>query len=384
MSTVAVVGGGAGGAIAANRLRERLGAEHEVVLFDRDSHHRFQASFLWVMAGTRSPDSICRPLARLERRGIRYVGAAVEGVDVDAGHLTTADGATHGYDYLVLAPGAELAPEAMPGLGELSLTPYDLEGAAALRDAVRAFEGGRVVVLVAGMPYKCPAAPYEAALQIDHVLRRTGVRSKSELQVYTWEPQPMPVAGKEMGFAVKTMLAAQQIDFLAEKKLAEVDPAGREVVFEDGERVSADLFVSVPPHRLPAFCADSGLAEPGGWLSVEDPHTMATGHERVWAIGDAVMIKLPVGLPLPKAGVFAHHQAEAVAKTIAYHITERGETGAFDGTGFCWIEAGGSVAGYGAGDFYAEPAPAMRIGRLSRMNHLNKVLFEKWWLWRWF
>ncbi|MDP2181909.1 MAG: FAD/NAD(P)-binding oxidoreductase [Actinomycetota bacterium] len=383
MSTIAIVGGGSGGVVAANKLRRALGTEHSVVLFDRDTHHRFQASFLWVMTGKRTPEQVSRPLSLLESKGIRYVNAAVEGIDTTTGHLTSG-GDKYGYDYLILAPGAELAPETSPGLAEISLTPFNLDGAVALRDALARFSGGKVAVLVVGMPYKCPAAPYEAALQIDWALRQRSVRTKSEIAVYTWEPQPMPVAGKEMGDAVKSMLAAKDIDFHPQMKVAGIDPGGREVTFENGERVTADLIVSVPPHRLPRFCADSGLAEPGAWLSVADPHTMAMDRERLWAIGDAVMIKLPMGLPLPKAGVFAHHQAEAVAKTIAADINGRGEPGAFDGNGMCWIETGGSVAGYGSGDFYAEPKPALKIGRPSRLNHLNKVLFERWWLWRWF
>ena len=383
MSTIAIVGGGSGGIVAANNLRQKLAREHKVVLFDRDSHHRFQASFLWVMTGKRAPEAVCRPLSRLERKGIHYVNAAVEGIDTNAGHLT-AGGIEHGYDYLILAPGAELAPRAVPGLSEGSLTPYDLGGAVALRDRLMRFAGGKIVVLVAGMPYKCPAAPYEAALQIDWALRQRGVRTRSEIAVYSWESQPMPVAGEEMGAAVKLMLDAKHIEFFPQVKVAEVDAGGREIVFEDGQRIAADLVVSVPPHRLPRFCSDSGLAEPGAWLSVDDPHLMTMDRERVWAIGDAVMIKLASGLPLPKAGVFAHYQASAVAKSVAAQVTGKGEPGVFDGHGMCWIESGGPVAGYGSGNFYAEPKPDLKIGRPNRLNHINKVLFERWWLWRWF
>ena len=383
MSTVAIIGGGSGGIVAANHLRSKLGREHSIVLFDRDTHHRFQASFLWVMTGKRSPEAVSRPLEALERKGIRYVNAAVEGIDVTAGKLT-AGGVEHGYDYLILAPGAQLAPEAVPGLSQVSLTPYNLDGAIALRERLRAFSGGKIIVLVVGKPYKCPAAPYEAALQVDWAMRQKGVRTGTDIAVYTHEPQPMPTAGKDMGDAVESMLAAQDISFFPGKETVEVDPAGREIVFADGERTTADLILSVPPHRLPAFCSDSGLAEPDAWLSVTDPHTMAMSQERLWAIGDAVGIKLPSGMPLPKAGVFAHYQAEAVAKTIAAQITGRGEPGAFDGNGFCWIETGGPVAGYASGDFYADPKPALKIGHPSRLNHINKLIFERWWLWRWF
>lgn len=383
MSTIAIVGGGSGGIVAANRLRQKLGREHEIVLFDRDSHHRFQGSFLWVMTGKRTPEAVCRPLSRLERKGIRYVNASVEGIDTDTGHVT-AGGVQHGYDYLLLAPGAELAPQAVPGLVEGSLTPFDLDGAVALRDALLRFTGGKIVVLVAGMPYKCPAAPYEAALQIDWILRRRGIRDQSEIAVCSWESQPMPVAGEEMGAAVKSMLEARHIDFFPLMKVSEVDAGGREIVFEDEQRITADLIVSVPPHRLPRFCSDSGLTAPGAWLSVTDPHLMTMEQERVWAIGDAVKIDLLMGLPLPKAGVFAHFQAEAVAKSIAAQVMGKGELGVFDGHGMCWIETGGPVAGYASGDFYADPKPSLKIGKPNRLNHVGKILFERWWLRRWF
>ncbi|MBU4557150.1 MAG: NAD(P)/FAD-dependent oxidoreductase [Actinobacteria bacterium] len=382
MSTIAIVGGGSGGIVAANRLREKLGREHEIVLFDRDSHHRFQGSFLWVMTGARTPEAVSKPLSRLERKGIRYVNASVETIDTDAGRLT-AGGVQHGYDYLLLSPGAELNMEAVPGLSEGSLTPFNLEGAVALRNALQRFGGGKIVVLVAGMPYKCPAAPYEAALLIDWVLRQRGIRERSHIAVHTWEPQPMPVAGKEMGDAVKSMLADRHIDYFPGRKVSEVDAEGREIVFEDGQRVAADLIVSVPFHRLPRFCSDSGLAEPGAWLSVTDPHLMTMDKERVWAIGDAVKIDLAMGLPLPKAGVFAHYQAEAVAKSIAAQAAGKGEPGAFDGHGMCFLETGRPIAGYASGNFYAEPKPTLKIGNPNRLNHLGKMAFERWWLWRW-
>jgi sulfide:quinone oxidoreductase len=115
-----------------------------------------------------------------------------------------------------------------------------------------------------------------------------------------------------------------------------------------------------------------------------DRATLATRHERVLAIGDVAAIKLPVGLPLPKAGVFAHAEAKVVAHNIAAELTGRGAPAAFDGVGYCFVEMGDGVAAYAKGNFYAEPAPAMTLRSPSRLWHWGKIYFEKWWLRRWF
>jgi sulfide:quinone oxidoreductase len=104
----------------------------------------------------------------------------------------------------------------------------------------------------------------------------------------------------------------------------------------------------------------------------------------VGAVGDATSIPLQLGKPLPKAGVFAHAQAEVVARNIAREVTGRGAPAAFDGHGECFVETGGGRAGFGAGDFYAEPLPRVALRQPARRWHLGKVLLEKSWLWRWF
>ena len=119
-----------------------------------------------------------------------------------------------------------------------------------------------------------------------------------------------------------------------------------------------------------------------GWVSV-DRNSMATGFDGVYAIGDVTAIPLAMGLPLPKAGTFALRQARAAAQTIASKILGRGEPGVFDGHGECFIEVGGGKAGIGTGDFYAEPLPAVKLRKPSRMWHLAKVWFERRWFPKW-
>ena len=168
---------------------------------------------------------------------------------------------------------------------------------------------------------------------IEASLRDRGLGERARVDVYTPEPLPMPVAGKALGEAVKGMLEAKGIGYHPQRKLQAVDAARRELAFEGGERAGYDLLVTIPPHRCPAAVKEAGLTGEASWVPV-DRETLQTSHERVYALGDVAAIKLPVGLMLPKAGVFAHHEAEAVAHNIAVEITHRGTPKVFEGHGY--------------------------------------------------
>ncbi|HEX9579612.1 MAG TPA: FAD/NAD(P)-binding oxidoreductase [Gemmatimonadales bacterium] len=144
-----------------------------------------------------------------------------------------------------------------------------------------------------------------------------------------------------------------------------------------------DLLLYVPPHRAPAVVRQNGVAGESGWIAV-DRHTLETRFPFVYAMGDVTTIPLKLGKPLPKAGVFAHGQADVVARNLARAGTGWGAGARFEGHGFCFIEAGGGRAGSGSGDFYAELVPALRLHPPRRWWHLGKVLYEKRWLHRWF
>lgn len=101
-----------------------------------------------------------------------------------------------------------------------------------------------------------------------------------------------------------------------------------------------------------------------------------------YAIGDVTGIPLAIGKPLRKAGVFAHGEAETAAQHIIHTITGKGKPPAYDGHGERFVETGDERAGFGRGDFYAEPRPWVRLRPPSRWLHLGKVLYEKYWLYR--
>lgn len=380
--TVLILGGGVGGLVAANELRKALPKEHRVVLVERETSFVFAPSFLWLMTGDRTAEKISRPLARLQRRGIEVIRGEIERIDPQKREAVV-DGQSLTGDYLVIALGAELAPETIPGLARAGHNFYTLAGAEALRDAFARFTGGRLLLLTAAPAYKCPAAPYEAAMLLEHACRRRKLREKTQIDLYAAEPGPMGVAGPEVSKAVRMMVEGKGIAYHPEHQVKEVDPAERRLSFTNGTQASFDLLAYVPPHRAPKVVREAGLTGESGWVPV-DRHTLETKHARVYALGDVVGIPLALGKPLPKAGVFAHGEAQVVAKNIARAITGKGKGASFDGAGDCFIETGDGKAGFGKGDFYAEPVPQVRMHPPGLRWHAAKVLFEKDWLRRWF
>jgi sulfide:quinone oxidoreductase len=215
---------------------------------------------------------------------------------------------------------------------------------------------------------------------IESECRRRGIRGLVQLTLFSAEPGPMGVAGPEVSAAVRGMVEQKGIEYRPEHQIARVD--GGHVEFTNGVRAGFDLLVYVPPIRPPRALSGSGLVDESGWVRV-DRQTMETRFAGVHALGDVTMIPLTMGKPLPRAGVFAHHQAEVVASNIARAFGGKGREVRFDGHGACFIETGDGKAGYGAGDFYAEPRPEVRVRRPGRLWHAGKVVLEKQILWTW-
>lgn len=168
---------------------------------------------------------------------------------------------------------------------------------------------------------------------VEDFLRRQGVRRRCEVHMFAPEPQPLPVAGPRVGSAVVSLLEQKGIYYHPLHKLVEVYPETRELAFDNGERVKLDLLLYIPPHRPAEVVAQSPLAGSNGWVNAVNPRSMETVFSNVFSIGDINFIPLVSGLPLPKAGVFAHHQAEAVSQTIASRVTGKGTPGEFNGGG---------------------------------------------------
>jgi sulfide:quinone oxidoreductase len=374
-----VLGGGFGGISTAVELRRLVGADHDIVLVDRKPDFTMGLRKLWelVAHGTIADGSRSRSL--LAHHGVDFVRTEIHGIDAAERSAETAAGRFDG-DHLVIALGAVSRPDLVPGLAEHGHDVWSFGGVPAAAEALAAFDGGRILVLIAGAPYPCPPAPYECAIHLHEHLLAHGLRDSSRLEVATLQPMLMPNAGREGSEWMGRQLAERGIEFHVGAKTERVEP-GR-VVLVDGE-LPFDLLIAVPPHRPPAVVADSGLAAKHGWIAV-DAGTLATGHEGVFAVGDVTLIPLPNGLPFPKAGVMAELQGIRVGRAIAAELRGEEPPARFDGTGFCPIEVGRDAAALVEGHWYAEPDPIVTISGPSAEHAAEKSAFETDHLQRWF
>jgi sulfide:quinone oxidoreductase len=366
-----VLGAGFGGLTVATELREQLGEEHEVVLVDRSERFVMGLRKLWELVGHATISDGTRAREALNARGIRFLQRDIRAIDREARSAET-DGETIEADYLVVALGAEPRPDLVAGLAQHAHDVWDVAGVAAAADALARFDGGRIAIVIAGVPYTCPPAPYECAMLLDEQLRARGLRERTELVVSTVQPMLLPNAGKEGSAWIAEQLSARGISFQVDGKVDRVEP-GR-VVFA-GAELEFDLLIAVPPHRPPTVVKE--------WIAV-DPATLETGQPGVFAIGDVTQITLANGLPLPKAGVIADAEGRRVAAAIAARVRGSDSPPPFDGRGYCFVEVGASSAALVEGDFFAEPAPRVAVTDASTAHAEAKRRFEAERLHRWF
>ncbi len=380
-NTIVVLGGGIGGLTAASTLKEKLGSAVRVVLIERKTQFQFTPSYPWLMVGMREPSQVQKSLGVLGKKGIEVVEEEVISIDLDH-KLIKASKHIFNYDYLIIALGAEYAPSTIPGFSDYAHHIYDLDSALKFRKAIEQFKEGTIAIGISRLPFKCPAAPYEVALLLDSYFTKKGVRDKIKLEFFTPEATPMPAAGPEIGSRVIEFLKAKKVNYHPKLKLTAIKTNA--LHFENGERMAYDLLFCVPPHAAPKPVVTSNLTNETGWIPV-NPRTLETGHAGVYAVGDVASIPTPHGYApaLPKAGVFAHEQAKIVANNIAVAIRGIGKMREWGGHGACFLETGNAQGAFVEGNFLAAPRPDIRFHMPGRIYHMQKILFEKYWMDHW-
>jgi len=300
---VVVLGAGFGGLELATEVSGRCGSDAQVTLIDQADGFVFGFSKLDVMFGRRQAEQVLHRYAQMVSPSVRFIGATITGIDPVTRHVETTAGEFDA-DILVVALGADLHPEATPGLAEGGNEFYTVAGAFRARDALTDFAGGKVVVAVTSTPFKCPPAPSETALLVHEMLEARGLRERSEISLVMPLGKPIPPSPKASE-AVLAAFAERGINWLPERLVRELDPARKVAILagadEAGEtELSYDLFLGVPVHRVPRVVADSGLAE-NGWVPV-DSLTLETKFPEVYAVGDVTSDRLddPRGQSRPR------------------------------------------------------------------------------------
>lgn len=375
VTSVLVLGAGFGGLELSSRLAQEIGDQIDVTVVDRADAFVFGFSKLDVMFGKQTPDAVRIAYRDLAVPGVRFRQETVTAIDPARRRVVT-DGGTYEADILVVALGADYDLAATPGLVEAGHEFYSVAGAEAVRDLLPSFRAGTAIVGVCGAPFKCPPAPSEAAILLDEYLRERGVRDEIRISVVIPFGTPVPPS-PATSEAILAKFAQRGIEFVAERRVAALDPATHEAILDDGRRLPCDLFLGIPVHRAPAVVEAAGLTAEG-WIPV-DPATLATRFPGVYAVGDVTSVGTP------KAGVFAEGAARVVADQLVARIRGQSQPPGFDGTGACWMELGGHEVARIDVDFFSTPGrPTGTFTPPSAQTAAEKVAFGTSRRARWF
>ena len=388
MQHVVVLGGGVGGTLAANliarKLKQQIAAgEARVTVVDETGNHAYQPGYMYIAMGQERAEKLVRPERKLLDGNVELVVDTIEKIDPAGQTVQLASGKRLDYGQLVIATGSRIVPEEIEHFDTEAHHFYTAEAAASLRKALDAFNGGRIVIGIAGIPYKCPPAPLEVAFLIESELRERGLRDRTELtflspinRAFTIESvsdMATPIF-EEKGIRVELLAGVSEID------------AERKVVITDAfEEHPYDLLICVPPHKGAQVLIDSGLAPKSGWLPT-DRNTLqvktvakpAPGQAdadvprfaNVYALGDTT------DLPLSKAGSTAHFEAPIVAERVAAAVQGRkpdGKHASYTGKVMCFFEVGDGKGTLLQFDYDHPPKPP----KPGKIWHLGKIVFNK-------
>lgn len=362
-----IVGGGTGGTLTANLLG-KLFSKHridgEVMLLSQADTHVFQPANLDIAFKGSSPSKYVRRESSLLNRNVKFIPKGVQRIEIENRQVITTSGKRFPYDYLVIATGAEVAPHLIDGLQEFSYNFHrSQDDAAKLWEALKSFSGGKVVLLIAGVPHKCPPSPTEAMFLMDDFFRKRGIRERVELTLLTPYPRAYPAA--TIAEVVEPLFQERNINMIP---YFNVDHVEKKYVHSmEGDKVVYDILISIPPHIGSPTVRDSAFTDDEGWVKA-DRHTMKVdGYDDVYALGDCTNI------PISKSGVVAHLQAGVVAENICSDLIGSGTVSRFSGRINCPLEVGGGRAIFVSATYARQP----RKMQPSRIRYLMKRGFSR-------
>lgn len=387
MKKLLILGAGTGGTIMANKLAPVLDKrEWQITIVDKDETHHYQPGYLFIPFNIYQREDVIKPRRDFFPPGIEVFMSPIEVIEPEANRVKLSNGKVLSYDILIVATGTSIHPEETAGLMNGAWRKnifdfYTLEGAVALQQFLKYWEGGRMVIHIVEMPIKCPVAPLEFSFLADWWFTEQGIRDKVQIDYVT--PLPGAFTKPRASQLLGDFLSKKNINLIPEFSVARVDTTNNKLICWDKREVSYDLLVTIPTNMGSEVIANSGMGNELHFIPT-DPHTLQSKkYENIFVIGDAS------DLPGSKAGSVTHFQADILFENLMCYIDGRQLKARFDGHANCFIESG-----FGKGllidfNYEVEPLPGKYplpgIGPFSllqetKMNHWGKMMF-RWVYW---
>jgi len=387
MNRLVILGAGTAGTMISNHLNKELNEnEWEIYVIDERDKHYYQPGYLFLPFDIYQPEDIVKPTKEFIPDAVKFIQAKIDKVNADENYVKMQNGDIFHYDILIIATGTDIAPEETKGMkGEewkkSVFDFYTFEGALALRNKLRNWEGGKLVVHITEMPIKCPVAPLEFAFLADSYFKHKNMRDKVEITYVT--PLSGAFTKPKATAALEHLLTEKNIKIESDFAIESVDNVNKKIVDYGGKEISFDLLVTVPTNKGNDMIERSGLGDDLNYVPTNKSTLRSKEHENIFVIGDASNV------PASKAGSVAHFEAEILTENIIRYINKQPLKEEFDGHANCFIETGNGKALLIDFNYTHEPVegefPFPGVGPLkllkeSRMNHMGKLAF-RWIYW---
>jgi len=387
MKKLLILGAGTAGTMMANKMRKHLSREDwDITIVDQFKTHYYQPGFLFIPFGMYTKSDVVKPKSDFFPVGVNVIYSKIDKIIAEQNQVALDDGVILKYDYLIIATGTRTAPEEVDGLkGDLWYKDifdfYTIEGAVALANYFKTWQGGELVINIAELPYKCPVAPLEFAFFADAFFTERGMRDKVNITYVTPLPGAFtkPRATKMLG----ELLEQKNIKIVPDFNVMEVNNEEKKIVDYGGTEVKFDCLVSIPTNMGDKMVERSGLGDDLNFVLTDKFTLQQKDHENIFVIGDAANI------PTSKAGSVAHFAAEILEENLMCAIEGRPLTAKFDGHANCYIETGygkGTLIDFNydteplAGSFPFPGLGPFGLLKVTRTNHYGKLMF-RWIYW---
>ncbi len=372
MKKIAIIGSGAGGLITSSKLAKDLSKqirneEVSITIFDRNLEQEFQPGYLEVAFRGTDPAKIIRRVEGLVSPGVKLVYENVEKVDLADRYLQTEGSKEkYGFDYLIISTGSSPDYKQISGLREDNMDFHtDAYNSNLIYQRISKIKSGRIVVGIAGLPYKCPPSPNESAFMLDEYFRKQGLRDNVEITYIT--PFTRIYSAESINEVIEPIYEKRSIGSVTAFNTDYVDTDRKEINSMEGETLKYDYLFLTPPHKTASFLKGTEFSDEDGWVKVDRRDLHITSYGDSFAIGDTT------NLPISKAGVEAHLEGIVVANNIAAEINGMERKYRFTGRTQCSMETGFHKATFVVGT-YDKPVEKIEP---STMNYMEKKVMEK-------